>query len=157
MSEPTSPVAENSYKKPLPLSPSNNGRPGTSGTELGLRANREKASSAYERAQRAEAAYRAKRRATYARKDYQAAKEHFKNAGKSFKEGSKCAWLAVKAGPAILMEKKEKMREGKEKKDREKAEEKKRLWEEKAKKKSVDEGTDGEEAIPTVQPVSADV
>lgn len=72
--EPTSPIVAEGSNKPLP-NPSNNGRPGTSGTELGLRANREKAASALERAQRAEAAYRAKRRATYARKDYQAAKE----------------------------------------------------------------------------------
>ena len=86
---PPPPPAESAADKPLPLSPSNEGRPGTSGTELGLRANREKASSAFERAQRAEASYRAKRRATYARKDYQAAKEHFKNAGKSFTQGSK--------------------------------------------------------------------
>lgn len=88
--EPTSPtVAKGSTNKPLPRSPSTNGRPGTSGTELGLRADRENASSALERAQRAEAAYRAKRRATYARRDYQAAKEHFKNAGKSLIAGSK--------------------------------------------------------------------
>lgn len=84
--EPLTSPTDSITNKPLPTEPQ---RPGTSGTELGLRANREKASSAYQRAQRAEAAYRAKRRATYARKDYEAAKEHFKNAAKNLKEGSK--------------------------------------------------------------------
>lgn len=101
--EPTSPVVAEDSNKGLPTAPSNNGRPGTSGTELGLRANREKASTALERAQRAEAAYRAKRRATYARKDYQAAKEHFKNAGKSIKAGSKVSnMLPVTSATALL-------------------------------------------------------
>ncbi|CZR53249.1 uncharacterized protein PAC_03127 [Phialocephala subalpina] len=151
--EPLTSPTESNANKPLPTEPQ---RPGTSGTELGLRANREKASSAYQRAQRAEAAYRAKRRATYARKDYEAAKEHFKNAGKNLKEGSKHAWLAIKAGPAVLKEKQEKAREKKEEKDRQKAEEKKRLWEEKAKKKSAD-SADGEEAAPAEEPVTATV
>jgi hypothetical protein len=49
--------------------PNLSGCPGTSGTWLGLRSNREKACSAFQRDQRAEQAYRAKRRARYARKD----------------------------------------------------------------------------------------
>lgn len=87
--EPTSPDVAEGSNKPLPTSPPRNGRPGTSSTEMGLRGEKEKAKSALERAQRAEASYRAKRRATYARKDYQAAKGHFKNARTSFKTGLK--------------------------------------------------------------------
>ncbi len=62
-------------------------RPGTSGTELNLRANRQKASTALQRAQRAEQAYRAHRQATLARQDAAAAREHFKMVGVSLKDG----------------------------------------------------------------------
>jgi Tfp pilus assembly protein PilE len=86
--------------KPLPP----NGRPGTSGTELGLRANREKASSAFQRAQRAEQQYRAKRRATYAKNDIEKAKEHFKNSWVSFKAGTVYSWHVMRAGPAVISE-----------------------------------------------------
>jgi hypothetical protein len=131
MSEPEATGAVDPKDKPLP-SPS--GRPGTSGTELGLRANREKASSAFQRAQRAEQAYRAKRRAQYARKDIQAAKEHLKNAGVSFKAGLVCGWQAVRAGPAVIREKREQQREKAEVKKREKVAGTRRLLEEKVKK-----------------------
>jgi hypothetical protein len=59
-------------EKPLPDPTANMGtkRPGTSGTELGLRAEKNKASAAYQRAQRAEAAYRAKRQARNAKQEY---------------------------------------------------------------------------------------
>jgi hypothetical protein len=63
--------------------------------------------------------------------------------------------LAITAGPAILIEKKENFKKSKEVKDREKAEEKRKLWEEKAKKKSVDDGTDGEEAAPVAEATPA--
>ena len=79
-------------------------RPGTSGTELGLRANRQKASTAYERAQRAEQAYRAQRRATYAKNDLNTAKEHYSTAWTSFKAATLYSWHVFKAGPAVLQE-----------------------------------------------------
>ncbi|CZT44093.1 uncharacterized protein RSE6_04218 [Rhynchosporium secalis] len=109
---------------PAPLlSPSSaSGRPGTSGTELNLRSDRQKAQTSYQRAAEAEQAYRAKRRATYARKDMTAAKEHFKVAGTSIKEGTKCVISAVRAGPAILKEKQVKMREESKQKKKENAE-----------------------------------
>jgi hypothetical protein len=107
--------------KPLPGAPS--GRPGTSGTELNLRVNRQKAQTSYQRAQRAEQAYRAKRRATNARKDIQNAKDHFKTAGTSLKNGTMCAWAAVRAGPAVLREMREKQKKEKEEKEALKAEE----------------------------------
>ncbi|KAK2625633.1 hypothetical protein QTJ16_004945 [Diplocarpon rosae] len=86
-------------------------RPGTSGTELNLRNDRQKAQTSYQRAAKAEQEYRAKRRATYARKDIKSAKEHFTVSATSFKEGCVCAWSAIKAGPAVVKEKQVKMRE----------------------------------------------
>lgn len=61
--------------------------------------------------------------------------------------------MAIRAGPAILREKQEKARENREKKDLEKAEEKRRLWEEKAKKKSID-GADDEAVAPAAAPAT---
>lgn len=133
--------------KPLPP----NGRPGTSGTELGLRANREKASSAFQRAQRAEQAYRAKRRATYAKNDIKAAKEHFKNSWVIFKAGMVYSLQVVRAGPAVFSEgvrvKRDAQKQKREAKRREKAAEKKRKLEEaikKAEKAAEDEAGSAE-------------
>lgn len=53
-----------------------------------------------------------------------------------------------------MIEKKENFKKSKEMKDREKVEKKGKLWEEKAKKKSVDDGTDGEEASPATEAVA---
>jgi hypothetical protein len=133
--------------KPLPP----NGRPGTSGTELGLRANREKASSAFQRAQRAEQQYRAKRRATYAKNDIETAKEHFKNSWVSFKAGMVYSWHVMRAGPAVISEgarvKRDAQKEKGEAKRREKAAEKKKKLEEaikKAEKATEDETASAE-------------
>lgn len=130
--------------KPLPP----NGRPGTSGTELGLRADREKASSAFQRAQRAEQQYRAKRRATYAKNDIKTAKEHFKNSWTSFKAGMVYSWHVVRAGPAVFSEgarvKRNAQKQKSEAKKREKAAEKKKKLEEairKAEKAAADEAS----------------
>lgn len=78
---------------------------------MNLRTNRQKATSALARAQNAETAYRAKRRATYARKDIAAAKEHFKASFVNLKDGGKCVWSAIRAGPAVIREKQVKRRE----------------------------------------------
>jgi len=128
-------------EKPLP-NPEATGRPGTSGTELNLRANREKASTAFQRAQRAEQAYRARRQATNARKDAQAAKEHFSEGFKQLKLGMGCAARVMKAVPAVFREKRDGRREKTEVRKRERAAEKKRVLEEKIKKT---EGDDEEE------------
>jgi len=129
-------------EKPLP-NPEATGRPGTSGTELNLRANREKASTAFQRAQRAEQAYRARRQAANARRDVQAAKEHFSEGSKQLKLGMGCAVRVVKAIPAVFREKREGRREKAEVRKRERSAEKKRVLQEKIKKA---EGSDGEEA-----------
>jgi hypothetical protein len=119
-------------EKPLPT-PGAAKRPGTSGTEyvhsfsksatitlfpslflstfpltvhrLNLRANRRAASTAYTRAQRAEATYRAKRQATSGRADIAAAKTHFKESRVQFVAGCKRGISAVKCVPGVLQEK----------------------------------------------------
>lgn len=53
-----------------------------------------------------------------------------------------------------MKEKSEKARLNRERKDRERAEEKRRLWEEKVRKKGVDEGMDEEDDDPTAEPVT---
>jgi len=143
MSEPEATGALDPKDKPLPP----NGRPGTSGTELGLRANREKASSAFQRAQRAEQQYRAKRRATYAKNDIKTAREHFKNSWVSFKAGMVYSWHVVRAGPAVFSEgarvKRDAQKQKQDAKKREQAAAKKRKLEEaikKAEKAAVDDG-----------------
>ncbi len=141
MSETESTGALNPKDEPLP---STSSRPSASGTELGLRANREKASSAFQRAWGAEQAYRAKRRATYARRDIQSAKEHFEDARVSFKAGMVCAWNAARAGPAVIREKREQRRAKAEAKKREKAAEKKKMWGEKVRRAT--EGSEEEVA-----------
>ncbi|PBP21318.1 hypothetical protein BUE80_DR007912 [Diplocarpon rosae] len=125
-------------------------RPGTSGTELNLRNDRQKAQTSYQRAAKAEQEYRAKRRATYARKDIKSAKEHFTVSATSFKEGCVCAWSAIKAGPAVVKEKQVKMREEHAEKRKSVAEAKKTKLEEKA-KKSEDSSSSEAPAAPAVE------
>ncbi|KAI9049916.1 hypothetical protein LZ554_006063 [Drepanopeziza brunnea f. sp. 'monogermtubi'] len=151
-------------KSPTPAT----GRPGTSGTELNLRSDRQKAQTSYQRAAQAEQAYRAKRRATYARKDIKSAGEHFSASATSFREGCKCAWSAVLAGPAVVKEKQVKRREEGAEKKRNVAEAKKKKWEEKAKKNEdsespaapaeatpAAEATPGAEATPAAEETPA--
>ncbi len=57
------------------------------------------------RARNAETAYRTRGQATNARKDCQAAKEHFRYAKISIKEGVLSSWRAIRAGPAVYKEK----------------------------------------------------
>jgi len=126
-------------------------RPGTSGTELGLRVNRQKAQTSYQRAQRAEQAYRARRQATTARSDVQAAKEHFRVMTVSLKAGLECGWHAIKLGPAVWSEKQELRREKKDIKKKEAAELKKKMLEEKLKKAAEADA----EVDPAEEPVAA--
>jgi hypothetical protein len=80
-------------------------RPGTSGTETLLVTNRRQARQQFEKAQRAEHSYRAKKRATAARRDFQDAKGHFKESGRHFRTGVKLAFGAVKSIPYICGQK----------------------------------------------------
>jgi len=112
-------------------------RPGTSGTELILRSDCQKASTAFERAQRAEQKYRAHRQATNARKDIEELRAHFKSSKDHFKKGVALTWSAIKAIPAIIAEKQVNDREKMEAKKREKVAEKKKKLEEKIARATV--------------------
>ncbi|KAF7560608.1 hypothetical protein G7046_g3533 [Stylonectria norvegica] len=92
-------------EKPLPPP-----RPGTSGTEVLLVTNRRQASVRYQKAQRAEKAYRAKKRATAARHDFRDARGHFKESARHFKDGVKTVFVVVKSVPYIFGEKREERR-----------------------------------------------
>ena len=85
-------------------------RPGTSGTENLLVTSRREARQHYQKAQRAEHSYRAKKRATAARRDFQDAKGHFKESARHFKTGIKLLFGAVKSAPYILGQKRDEQR-----------------------------------------------
>lgn len=79
--------------------------PAPSATHLALIAERETTATAHRRAEKAESAYRNRKRATTARTEYAAAKTHIKTSWKEGVAGTKsicrCAWWSY----AILMEK----------------------------------------------------
>jgi hypothetical protein len=77
-------------------------RPGTSGTELFLTTNRRTASEQYAAAQRAETAYKAKKRSAGARQHRSEAKEHFSQGSWHLKEGVKSCFSMVAALPWML-------------------------------------------------------
>ena len=112
----------------IPITPTK--RPGTSGTELGLRANREKASTAFQRAAKAEQAYRAKRQAHAARQDVAEGKQHLTDGLKHLKEGLACYGRAAKAVPSILRERRNGVRDKQMVKRAEEAEKKRKKLEE---------------------------
>jgi hypothetical protein len=74
-------------------------------SRLGLRANRRAASNAFQRAQKAEQAYRAKRQATNARNNAQEARAHFKESRVQFVAGWKKGVSALKCVPGVTREK----------------------------------------------------
>lgn len=127
----------------VPITPTK--RPGTSGTELGLRANREKASNAFQRAAKAEQAYRAKRQAHAARQDLTEGKQHLREGWKHLKEGMACYGRAVKAVPSVLRERRNGVRDKKMVKRQEEAEKKRKKLEAEIEKSRAMRGDDGED------------
>ncbi|CAI0642017.1 hypothetical protein CGCSCA4_v006291 [Colletotrichum siamense] len=119
------PTASLAGDKPLPT------RPGTSGTENLLRTNRRQASDNYQRAQRAERTYRAKKRATAARADLSDAKTHYAECFKHLTRGLAVTFSAVKSLPYVFDEKQEAARQKAEAKKKQRALEKKKKLEEK--------------------------
>lgn len=131
--------------------------PAPSATHLALIAERETTASAHRKAEKAESAYRVRKRATTARTEYAAAKAHIKASCREgiagIKSTCKCAWLS----PAVLLEKMSKAEDKKEKKalersksKREKMGEKmKRMEEEEEKRKK--EAAAEEEAAPAAE------
>ncbi|TVY57396.1 hypothetical protein LCER1_G000823 [Lachnellula cervina] len=141
--DPTAPPVS-PLEKPLP-NPSAK-RPGTSGTELGLRANRRAASTAFQRAQKAEQAYRAKRQATNARDAGRDAKAHFRESGVQFLAGWRKGVCAVKCVPGVLREKRGNWNSKREVRGQEKALAKRKKLEEKMKR--VEKEGEGEAVVP---------
>jgi hypothetical protein len=80
-------------------------RPGTSGTELGLRESHQQARSAFQRAQRAEQTYRIRKQATAARTDKEAAVSHVKNAMQELRKSMRSGMRCLKLMPAVAKEK----------------------------------------------------
>lgn len=108
-------------------------RPGTAGTEVLLRSNREQASTAFKRAHRAEQAYIAHKQANAARQGITEAKAHFKESKTHFEAGCGLSFSALKAIPHVLSEKREARRVDAEAKKREQAEKKREHYEKLAK------------------------
>jgi hypothetical protein len=119
-------------------------RPGTSGTELLLTTNRRTASAQYQAAQRAEQAYKAKKRSAGAKQHRSDAKVHFKQSAMHFKEGLKSTWAIFAAVPWMLRGWREKKQAATEKKNRERDLEKKKKLEEKLSKQAEMEKKEGE-------------
>ncbi|RDL39018.1 uncharacterized protein BP5553_03358 [Venustampulla echinocandica] len=151
--KPTEKEEENkeNLDKPLPI-PTERKRPGTSGTELVLRADRVEASTAFQRAQRAEQEYRARRQATIARSDAKAAKVHLGEAGKQFRAGVCSSFIAITLPNSrtsrVVREKKSVWKDNREKKrlEREKAKKEKEEKEKARKEREEKEEAERKEA-----------
>ncbi|KAK4042828.1 hypothetical protein C8A01DRAFT_44186 [Parachaetomium inaequale] len=136
---PSSPTTTTTDTKRLPDDPQQQ-RPGTSGTEAALKITRRRASEKYRQAERAERAYRAKKRSAATRANYGDAKDHFRQAREHFGVGVKLLVAVVKGWPYVLREKREARRlKGEEEKRRKVVEMKRRLDE-----KLGSEGGEGE-------------
>ena len=95
-----------SLEKPLPEP-----RPGTSGTEDLLVTNRRRASQVYQQSLQAEKAYKAKKRASYARRDFQSARGHYREGFHHLKEAIKMTFNFARFSPYIFSEKKHQYRQ----------------------------------------------
>ncbi len=103
-------------------------RPGTSGTEIALVSSRRRASENYQKAQRAERAYVAKKRCATGRANYNEAKSHFKESGTHLKQGMQLILGVVKCMPYVVNERREQRQVKTDAKRRQRAlEQKKRL------------------------------
>ncbi|KAI6249875.1 hypothetical protein HI914_01398 [Erysiphe necator] len=118
---------------PLPVPPpipsqkkSCSARPATSGTQLNLRANREKASCAFKISREQERIYITKRQAGFGKQEAQKAKEHLQSAQKNLYAGVTCTWHAAANLPAILKEKRVDQKQQRILKQKEREEEAKR-------------------------------
>lgn len=85
-------------------------RPGTSGTEMLLTSNRREASKQFQKAQRAENTYKAKKRASAARRDFQSAQHHFRESARHLKAAASMTLASIKAVPYMFREKTEERR-----------------------------------------------
>lgn len=114
-------------------------RPGTSGTEMLLTTNRRTASAQYLAAQRAETAYKAKKRSAGARQHRAEATSHLKLSAHHFKESLKSCWSMVAAVPWMMRAWREDRQRENEKKAVERDMEKKKKLEERLAKQEAGE------------------
>ncbi|KAF1971012.1 hypothetical protein BU23DRAFT_556302 [Bimuria novae-zelandiae CBS 107.79] len=131
-------------KEGSPLPSAEPKRPGTSGTELLLTTNRRTASAQYLAAQRAETAYKAKKRSASARQHRSEAVSHLKLSAHHLKESVKSGWNMVAAVPWMVRAWKEERQAENEKKAVERYVEKKRKLEERIKRQEGGEEGEGE-------------
>lgn len=134
--------------------PSENGasaepqRPGTSGTEMLLVNNRQRASVRLRDAQRKERAYKTKKRSTQARANWGAAKQHFKEGFAHNMNGFKLTWRVVSSVGYLFRAKNDKLKAEAEEKRKMRAADKQRKLEEKLRREKElaekGEGADGE-------------
>lgn len=127
-------------------------RPGTSGTEMLLVNNRQRASVRLRDAQRKERAYKTKKRSTQARANWGAAKQHFREGFAHNMNGFKLTWRVVSSVGYLFRAKNDKLKAEAEEKRKMRAADKQRRLEEKlrrekelAEKEGAGEGAEGGE------------
>lgn len=123
-------------------------RPGTSGTEMLLVNNRQRASVRLRDAQRKERAYKTKKRSTQARANWSQAKQHFKEGFAHNMNGVKLTWRVVSSVGYLFRAKNDKLKAEAEEKRKLRAADKQRKLEEKLRREKElaekGEGADGE-------------
>ncbi|KAL2258163.1 hypothetical protein VTK26DRAFT_8636 [Humicola hyalothermophila] len=137
---PTTPPVPDESPLPTPEIPPQ--RPSTSGTEAALTTSRRLASKQLRQAQRAERAYKAKKRSAAARANAAEARAHFHKAREHFKIGVRLALAVARGWPYMLREKREEKRRKRDEAERRRMEEKRRKLDERLGVKSES----GEEA-----------
>lgn len=106
-------------------------RPGTSGTEMLLVNNRQRASVRLRDAQRKERAYKTKKRSTQARANWTEAKQHFREGLSHNMNGARLTWRVVSSVGYLFRAKNDKLKAEAEEKRRMRAADKQRKLEEK--------------------------
>lgn len=106
-------------------------RPGTSGTEMLLVNNRQRASVRLRDAQRKERAYKTKKRSTQARANWTEAKQHFREGLSHNMNGARLTWRVVSSVGYLFRAKNDKLKAEAEEKRKMRAADKQRKLEEK--------------------------
>ncbi|KAL2286160.1 hypothetical protein FJTKL_06998 [Diaporthe vaccinii] len=126
-------------------------RPGTSGTEMLLVNNRQRASVRLRDAQRKERAYKTKKRSTQARANWTQAKQHFREGLSHNMNGARLTWRVVSSVGYLFRAKNDKLKAEAEEKRKMRAADKQRKLEEKLRREKElaekgGEGAEGEAA-----------
>lgn len=122
-------------------------RPGTSGTEMLLVNNRQRASVRLRDAQRKERAYKTKKRSTQARANWGQAKQHFSEGFAHNMNGVKLTWRVVSSVGYLFRAKNDKLKSEAEEKRKLRAADKQRKLEERLRREkelAEKEGAEGE-------------